>query len=69
MNIDIILVVLNELYNEYVQEYNSSIVEQNLQINAHESSSSNSINVVGKNVLSGRDIYNSFIMLIHCSRR
>jgi hypothetical protein len=30
MNIDRILLVLNELYNEYVQEYNSRIVDQNL---------------------------------------
>jgi hypothetical protein len=27
MNIDRILLILNELYNEYVQEYNSSVVE------------------------------------------
>jgi hypothetical protein len=62
-NVDRILSVLNELYVEYVQEYNSSVAEQNLQINAIESSSSSSINVVGKkNVLtSGRDLYDSFV--------
>jgi len=62
-NIDCILSVLNELYVEYVQEYNSSVAEHNLQINAIESSSSRSINVVGKkNVLiSGRGLYDSFI--------
>jgi hypothetical protein len=63
MNIYCILSVLNELYVEYAQEYNSSVVEHNLQINAIESSSSRSINVIGKkNVLtSGRDLYDSFI--------
>jgi hypothetical protein len=55
--------VLNELYARYVQEYNLSVAEQNLQINASESSSSSSINVVWKkNVLtSGRDLYDLFI--------
>jgi len=62
-NVDRILSVLNELYVEYVQEYNSSVAEQNLQINAIESSSSSSINMVGKkNVLtSGKDLYDSFV--------
>jgi hypothetical protein len=62
-NVDRILSVLNEFYVEYVQEYNSSIAEQNLQINTTESSSSSSINVVGKkNVLtSGRNLYDLFI--------
>jgi hypothetical protein len=62
-NIDCILSILNELYVEYAQEYNSSVAEQNLQINATESSLSSSINVVGKkNVLtSGRDLYDSFV--------
>jgi len=62
-SVDRTLSVLNELYVEYVQEYNSSVAEQNLQINAIESFSSSSINVVGKkNVLtSGRDLYDSFV--------
>lgn len=60
--IDRLLTILNDLYNEYVQEYNSSVIEQNLRNSVQEClSTSSSVNVVGRNVQSGLELYESFV--------
>ena len=58
-NIDHLSEILKELYNDYVLEYNSSVMEQNSQCNALESSSSIGL-VTAANVQSGVDLYDSF---------
>jgi hypothetical protein len=59
--VDLILDVLKDLYNEYLEEYNATIVEQNVQSNTLECSSSSLINAPGKNIQSNREIFDSFI--------
>ncbi|XP_059443839.1 zinc finger BED domain-containing protein RICESLEEPER 2-like isoform X2 [Corylus avellana] len=64
-NIEFVLTVLHELYNEYVKEHNSSVMEQNVQGNACESSSnSNSISMVGGNAQSGKARFRSFLRTV-----
>lgn len=47
-NIDHLLAVLNELYNEYVEEFNSSVIEENLQSSVQDClASDSSVNVLG----------------------
>ncbi|KAG2664995.1 hypothetical protein I3760_16G109000 [Carya illinoinensis] len=62
-NIDTILRILYELYDEYAEDYNLANVESSGHENARDigSSCSGSINVVGKNVMSGKSIFESFV--------
>jgi hypothetical protein len=61
-NVEYVLIVLHELYNEYVKEHNSSVMEQNVQGNARESSpGSYSISMVGRNAQSGKAMFYSFL--------
>jgi hypothetical protein len=61
-NIEYVFTVMHELYNEYVKEHNSSVMEQNVQGNARESSSSScSSNAFRRNVQSGNAIFQSFL--------
>jgi hypothetical protein len=58
-NIEYVERILNEIYDVYVNEHNSILVEQNLLSNAQECSSSiNSINAVVGSVQSGMKIMN-----------
>jgi hypothetical protein len=58
--IDHLSEIMKELYNDYILEYNSSVMEQNSQCNAQESSSSIG-SVTTANVQSGVDLYDSFV--------
>ncbi|KAG2672853.1 hypothetical protein I3760_13G060900 [Carya illinoinensis] len=62
-NIDTILRILYELYDEYAEDYNLANVESSGYENARDigSSCSGSINIVGKNLMSGKSIFESFI--------
>jgi hypothetical protein len=48
--VDLILDVLKDLYNEYLEEYNATVIGQNVQSNTPECSSSSSINALGKSI-------------------
>jgi hypothetical protein len=61
LNIDHVLSSLNELYREYVEVYNSSVIEQNLQSSVQECSSSSSVTAIGRSVQSGKEMYESFV--------
>jgi hypothetical protein len=61
-NIEYVERILNEIYDVYVNEHNSNLMEQNLLSNAREcSSGSSSISAVAGSVQSGMKIYESFI--------
>ncbi|KAG2706224.1 hypothetical protein I3760_05G094400 [Carya illinoinensis] len=64
-NIDTILRILYELYDEYAEDYNLANVESSGHENARDigSSCSGSINFVGKNVMSGKSIFESFVRM------
>jgi hypothetical protein len=63
--IDLILDVLQELYNEYLEEYNATFIEQIMQSNTPECSSSSSITEPRKNLQIGREIFDSFIKSVN----
>ncbi|XP_042962435.1 zinc finger BED domain-containing protein RICESLEEPER 1-like [Carya illinoinensis] len=62
-NIDTILRILYELYDEYAEDYNLANVELSGHENARDigSSCSGSINIVRKNVMSGKSMFESFV--------
>jgi hypothetical protein len=61
-NIELVKRILNEIYDVYVNENNSNLVEQNLLSNHHGCSSCNyAINAVGESVQSGLKMSESFI--------
>ncbi|XP_062145865.1 zinc finger BED domain-containing protein RICESLEEPER 2-like [Alnus glutinosa] len=68
-NIEYVLTVMHELYNEYVKEHNSSVMEQNVQGDARESSSSScSSNAFRRNVQSGNAMFQSFLESVDTSQ-
>ncbi|XP_062150253.1 zinc finger BED domain-containing protein RICESLEEPER 2-like [Alnus glutinosa] len=63
-NIELVERTLNEIYSVYVDEYNSNLVEQNLQSNAQGlgcSSHSHSITEISESVEGGMEMYESFL--------
>lgn len=64
-NIEYVLSVLHELFDEYVKDHNS-VVEQIEQVSARECSSSGSSNVVGigRSSKSGKEIFESFVRTV-----
>jgi hypothetical protein len=64
-NIEYVLSVLHELFDEYVKDHNS-VVEQIEQVSARECSSSGSSNVVGigRSSKSGKEMFESFVRTV-----
>ncbi|KAG2674671.1 hypothetical protein I3760_13G148200 [Carya illinoinensis] len=62
-NIDTVLRILYELYDEYAENYSLPNVKSSGRENAQDRGSSwrGSINVVGKNVMSGKSMFESFV--------